>query len=103
MPGLSPGKSGDTGWPNPKRATNRLSRSVPTLEADLDRADVARLDDDVGERQHAVVVMLASVTGLGRPAMWMTPGLVSIIVSIGITFSSIAADAVTTLNVEPGS
>ena len=31
------------------------------------------------------------------------PGLVSIIVSIGITFSSIAADAVTTLNVEPGS
>ena len=33
----------------------------------------------------------------------MKPGLVSIIVSIGITFSSMAADAVTILKVEPGS
>ena len=28
----------------------------PEPQADLDRADVARLDDDVGEREHAVVV-----------------------------------------------
>ena len=30
MPGLSPGKSGDTGRPNPNSDTKRLSRSVPT-------------------------------------------------------------------------
>ena len=33
----------------------------------------------------------------------MMPGLVSMIASIGITFSSSAAATVTTLNVEPGS
>src|SRR5437899_1222106 len=31
MPALSPGKSGDTGRPNPNRLTYRLRRSVPTL------------------------------------------------------------------------
>ena len=38
-----------------------------------------------------------------RDPILIDPGLVSMSASIGITFSSIAAEAVTTLNVEPGS
>ena len=41
--------------------------------------------------------------GFARPGMRITPGSVSMSVSTGITFSSMAADAVTTLKVEPGS
>ena len=32
MPGLSPGKSGEIGRPNPNRSTYSLSRSVPSLK-----------------------------------------------------------------------
>ena len=102
MPGLSPGKSGDTGWPNPNRCDVAAQPLGADPEADLDRADVAGLDDHVGERQHAVVVALVFVDRRALP-MRMTPGLVSIGASTGMTFSSIAADAVTILNVEPGS
>src|SRR5215510_4135750 len=57
MPGLSPGKSGDT-MPESERCDIAAQTLGSDLEADLDRADVARLDDDVGHRQHVIVVAL---------------------------------------------
>ena len=56
MPVVSPGKSGESARPNPKRRTYSPSRSGTERQPDLDGADVARLHHHVGERQRPVVV-----------------------------------------------
>ena len=65
MPGLSPGKSGEVVRPKPKRLHVEAEPLRPEPEADLDGADVARLDDHVGERQHAVVVVVVDAARAG--------------------------------------
>ena len=71
------------------------------LQPDLDRADVARLDDDVGERQRRRSWCMSSI--VTRCRRTNHAGLVSISRVGGITPLRAPPHAVTTLNVEPGS
>ena len=61
MPGLSAGKSGDVGTAESEAPRVQPETLGTYAETDLDCTDVARLDDHVGERQHAVVVMLVFI------------------------------------------
>ena len=56
MPGLSPGKSGEIGRPNPNRSTKRPRRSAPSRKPILTAPTLLDLISHLAERQHAVVV-----------------------------------------------